>query len=177
MSTKRGLVIRVATRFGVVTGGIHEGLSAQENCWDATIFEGQDVVHTVRYARASVADRRHNEVTPFGQLVDNGRLSDARIDEFGAMHGLCHAIFSAQPLGNVVQQHAGVLCAVVREPTPGTPYLCEPWGNRSLAPTPKPSPSRRGGKGCVTDCFSPYPEAYGLKAEGSGASEMAVHDL
>jgi hypothetical protein len=66
MSDLRSLVIRVAKRCGMVTGGIHERLSAQENRWDATIFKGQHVVHTARHTRASVADRSDNEVASFG---------------------------------------------------------------------------------------------------------------
>ena len=88
MSDRHGLVISIAKRGGMVTGGIHEGLSAQENRWDATIFQGQDVVHTARHTRASVADRSDNKVAPFGQLVDDGRLRKARIDEFSMVHGL-----------------------------------------------------------------------------------------
>lgn len=103
MPDGHGLVIRVAKRCSVVAGRIHEGRSAQENRGNAMLFKGQDVVHTARHARASVADCRHNEVAPFGQLVDDERLGDARIDEFGARHGLCHAILGAQPLGKVIQ--------------------------------------------------------------------------
>lgn len=43
-----GLVVRVATRLGVVTGGIHERLSAQEHGGETTIFTGYDVVHSAR---------------------------------------------------------------------------------------------------------------------------------
>jgi hypothetical protein len=103
MPDLHGLVIRIAKRRGVVTGGIHEGLSTQENGWDTTIFKGQDVVHTARHTRASVADRRDDEVAAFGQFVDEGGLGNARIDEFGAVHGLCHAIFDTQSLGDVGQ--------------------------------------------------------------------------
>ena len=76
MSDLDGLVVRIAKRCGMVTGGIHEGLSTQKNRWNATIFKGQDVVHTARHARASVADCGHHEVTALGQLVDDGGLSD-----------------------------------------------------------------------------------------------------
>src|SRR5215510_182295 len=44
----RGLVVRVATRLGVVTGGIHERLSAQEHGGETPIFTGDDVVHSAR---------------------------------------------------------------------------------------------------------------------------------
>jgi hypothetical protein len=50
MSAMHDLAIGVAKRFGMVAGGIHEGLSAQKNCWDTTIFKSQDVVHTARHA-------------------------------------------------------------------------------------------------------------------------------
>ena len=43
-----GLVVRVATRLGVVTGGIHERLSAQEHGGETPIFTGHDVVHSAR---------------------------------------------------------------------------------------------------------------------------------
>jgi hypothetical protein len=43
-----GLVVRVATRLGVVTGGIHEGLSAQEHSGETPIFTGHGVVHSAR---------------------------------------------------------------------------------------------------------------------------------
>jgi hypothetical protein len=49
MSDAHDLIVRVAKRFGVVAGGIHEGLGAEEHRWDAAIFEGQDIVHTARY--------------------------------------------------------------------------------------------------------------------------------
>jgi hypothetical protein len=88
MSDLHSLVIRIANRCRVVTGGIHEGLSAQENSRDAAIFQGQDVVHTARHTRASVADRSDDKVAPFGQFVDDGRLRKARIDEFSMVHGL-----------------------------------------------------------------------------------------
>jgi hypothetical protein len=93
MSDLHRLVIRIAKRRGVVTGGVHEGLSAQENGWDPTIFKVQHVVHTARHTGASVADRRDDEVAAFGQFIDDGRLRDARIDELGTVHGLCHAVF------------------------------------------------------------------------------------
>jgi hypothetical protein len=102
MSDLHSLVIRAAKSFGMVTGRIHEGLSAQENRWDATIFKGQDVVHTARHARASVADGSHHEVAPLGHLLHDGWRRDTRIDEFGLMHGLCHAIFGAQSRGHVL---------------------------------------------------------------------------
>jgi hypothetical protein len=88
MPDLHSLVIRIAKRCGMVTGGIHEGLSAQENRWDATIFQGQDVVHTARHTRASISDRSDNKVAPFGQFVDDGWLRKARIDEFSMVHGL-----------------------------------------------------------------------------------------
>jgi hypothetical protein len=88
MSDLHSLVIRIAKRCGMVTGGIHEGLSAQENRWDTTIFQGQDVVHTARHTRASISDRSDNKVAPFGQFVDDGWLRKARIDEFSMVHGL-----------------------------------------------------------------------------------------
>ena len=50
MSDTHGLIVWVSKRFGVVMGGIHEGFSAQEDRRDATIFKGQDVVHTARHA-------------------------------------------------------------------------------------------------------------------------------
>jgi hypothetical protein len=82
------LVIRIAKRCSMVTGGIHEGLGAQENRWDTTLFQGQDVVHTARHTRASISDRSDNKVAPFGQFVDDGWLRKARIDEFSMVHGL-----------------------------------------------------------------------------------------
>jgi hypothetical protein len=88
MPDLHSLVIRIAKRCGMVTGGIHEGLSAQENRWDTTIFQGQDVVHTARHTRASISDRSDNKVAPFGQFVDDGWLRKARIDEFSMVHGL-----------------------------------------------------------------------------------------
>ena len=88
MPDLHSLVIRIAKRCRVVTGGIHEGLSAQENRWDTTIFQGQDVVHTARHTRASIPDRSDNKVAPFGQFVDDGWLRKARIDEFRMVHGL-----------------------------------------------------------------------------------------
>jgi hypothetical protein len=103
MSNAHGLVSRVAERFGVVTGGIHEGLGAQEHRWDATIFKGQDVVHTARHARASIADRRNDEVAAFGQLIDDGGLRDARINELGSEQSLCHAVLGTQSPGDVFQ--------------------------------------------------------------------------
>jgi hypothetical protein len=33
-------IIGTAKRFGVLTGGIHEGLGAQENRWNTTILQG-----------------------------------------------------------------------------------------------------------------------------------------
>jgi hypothetical protein len=88
MPDLHSLVIRIAKRCGMVTGGIHEGFSAQENRWDTTIFQGQDVVHTARHTRASISDRSDNKVAPFGQFVDDGWLRKARIDEFSMVHGL-----------------------------------------------------------------------------------------
>ncbi len=101
MPDLHGLVIRSAERFSMVTGGVHEGFSAQENRWDSTLFKGQHVVHTARHTRASVADRGYDEVASFGQLVDDGWLGDARINEFSVVHGLYHAIFCTQSLGDV----------------------------------------------------------------------------
>jgi hypothetical protein len=43
-----GLGVRVATRLGVVTGGIHERLSAQEHGGETPAFTGYDVVHSAR---------------------------------------------------------------------------------------------------------------------------------
>ena len=77
MPDLHGLVIRIAKRCGMVTGGVHERLSAQKNRWDTTLFKSQHVVHTARHTRASVADRSNDEVAPFGQLVDDGWLGDA----------------------------------------------------------------------------------------------------
>jgi hypothetical protein len=88
MSDLHGLVVSIAKGCGVVTSGVHEGLSAQENGGDAAIFKGQHVVHTARHAGASVANRRDDEVAALGQFIDDGRLCDARIDEFGVVHGL-----------------------------------------------------------------------------------------
>src|SRR6266850_3982427 len=131
MSDLHSLVTRIAKRCGVITGGIHAGFSAQANRWDATIFKGQHVVHTARHTRASVSDCSDNKVAPFGQFVDDGRLRKARIDEFSMVHGLCHAIFGTQSLGDMGQQDAGVLFAVVEEPSHLTAYICEPWGERA----------------------------------------------
>jgi hypothetical protein len=103
MPDAHGLIVRIAKRIGVVTGGIHERLSAQEHCWDATIFKGQDVVHTARHARASIADRRYDEVAAFGQLVDDSGLRDARINELGSEQSLCHAVLGTQSRGDVFQ--------------------------------------------------------------------------
>ena len=149
MSDLDGLVIRTAKRCGMVTGGIHEGLSTQKNRWNATIFKDQDVVHTARHARASVTDRRHNEVAPLGQLVDNGWCRDARIDKFGVIHGLGHAIFGAQALGDVVEQNAGVVFAVVKESPHLTAYLNKPRGERApfQAPPGRWGPGDQGGGG------------------------------
>jgi hypothetical protein len=75
-----------------------------------------------------VTNSSHHEVGPFGQLIDDGRLRGARIDEFGAMHGLYHAICAAQSRGNVVQQDTDVVFAIVEEPAHSTESLRAPWG-------------------------------------------------
>ena len=43
-----GLVVRVAICLGMVTGGIHERLSAQEHGGETPTFTGYDVVHNAR---------------------------------------------------------------------------------------------------------------------------------
>ncbi len=103
MPDTHGLVVRVSKGLGMVAGGIHEGLGAEQHSGDATIFKCQHIVHTARHARASIADRCHYEVTAFGQLVDDGGLGDARIDEFGPVQGLGHAILGSQSRGDVFQ--------------------------------------------------------------------------
>jgi hypothetical protein len=54
------------------------------------------------------------------------------LDEFGAMHGLSHAIRAAQSRGKVVQQDTGVVLAIVEEPAHHTASLREPWSESAL---------------------------------------------
>ena len=103
MADTHGLVVRVSIGLGMLAGGIHEGFGAEQHGGDAAVFKGQYIVHTARHARASIADRRHHEVTAFGQFVDDGGLGEARIDEFGPMQSLGHAVLGAQARGDVFQ--------------------------------------------------------------------------
>jgi hypothetical protein len=66
MSDTHGLVIGIAEDFGMLAGGIHEGLGAEEDGRDATVLEGQDVVHTARHTGASVADSGNDEIAALG---------------------------------------------------------------------------------------------------------------
>lgn len=97
MADAHRLVVRGAEGLGVLAGGVHEGLSAQQDRGDAALFEGQDVVHTARHAGASVTDGGDHEVATLGQLIDDGGIGDARIDEFGPVHGVGQAVFGGEP--------------------------------------------------------------------------------
>ena len=97
MADAHRLVVRGAEGLGVLAGGVHEGLSAQQDRGDAAIFEGQDVVHTARHAGASIADGGDYEVATLGQRIDVGGVGDARIDEFGPVHGLGQTVLCSEP--------------------------------------------------------------------------------
>jgi len=97
MADAHRLVVRGAEGLGVLAGGVHEGLSAQQDRGDAAIFESQDVVHTARHAGASVADGGDYEVATLGQLIDDSEIGDARINEFGAMDGLGQTVLCSEP--------------------------------------------------------------------------------
>jgi hypothetical protein len=81
MPDAHGMVIRAPRSLGMLACGVHEGLGAEQDGWDAAIFERQDVVHTTRHARASVADGGDDKVAAVGQFVDQSRLGEARINE------------------------------------------------------------------------------------------------
>jgi len=71
------LIIGVPIGLSMVPGRIHERLGAEEDGGDATVFEGQHVVHTARHTGASVADGGDDEIAALGQLVDDGGISHA----------------------------------------------------------------------------------------------------
>jgi len=97
MADAHRLVVRAAEGLSVVAGGVHEGLGTQQHGGDAAILEGQDVVHTARHTGASVADGGDYEVATLGQRIDDGGIGDARINEFGLVHGLGQTVLCSEP--------------------------------------------------------------------------------